>query len=77
METNAKNRTESQCRAKRKKQEDKDSHPLIKMELPPADLRMDSTAEVNAKTEKEKKKSTLVVPLAVSNGMEVLTSRTR
>ena len=76
METNTKNRAESQCRVKRKKQDVKDSHPLIKRPLPPADPVVDSTPGVNAKTEKEKK-SKPFVPLTVRNGMEIVTSRTR
>ena len=77
METNTRNRTESQGRVKRKKQDDKEVHPLIKMELPPADLQKDSAPGADDSAEKEKKKSTPFVPLAVSNGMEGITQRTR
>ena len=65
METNTKNREEFQRHVRRKNQDRKDSHPLIKMELPPADPKLDSTPGENAKTEKEEEKSKPFVPLAV------------
>ena len=66
METNTKNREEFQRHVRRKNQDRKDSHPLIKMELPPADPKLDSAPGENAKTEKEEEKSKPFVPLANS-----------